>query len=77
MSNPESEEFIQNHINYIRRMALLNDDIIRLLLRQKVAEDPSIIEKFKENKMKKEFSLIEQMAKDIKTEPMKLARKVA
>ncbi len=76
----DEEEFIQSHINYIRRMALLNDDNIRMLLKLKIADDPSIIEKFKDNKMKKQYDDIRSIAKNISKDNLslnKLGRQVA
>lgn len=73
----DEEEFIESHIRYIRRMASLDDNQIRALLRIKIAENSSIVEKFKDIKMKKQLDEIKLMAKDIKTQPDKIARRVA
>ncbi|MDD3474358.1 MAG: hypothetical protein PHP08_00460 [Candidatus Dojkabacteria bacterium] len=69
-------EFIENHIKYIRRMSLLDDNAIRAILKIKLAEDSTLLEKYKDNKLKKQLDEIKYLAKDIKTEPSKIARRV-
>lgn len=70
-------EFIESHIRYIRKMNLLTDEQLRMIFKMKAIEDSSIIDKFKENRIKKQFNEIASLAKDIKTNPTKLGRKVA
>lgn len=71
------DEFIEQHIHYIRRMSVISDVQLRIILKHTAASDPSVIDKFKENKIKKQYNEIAQLAKDIKTNPVKLGRKVA
>ncbi len=70
-------KFIDSHIKYIRRMALLTDDQLKFLLQAKLFQDNTILDKFKDSESKKQFNELSLMAKDIKTESLKLARKVA
>lgn len=73
----EIDEFVDSHIKYLRRMNLLDDDQLRHIFKMKAIEDPSILEKFKENKMKKELDTIKELAKSMQTPATKLGRKVA
>jgi hypothetical protein len=72
--NTEIDEFIESHIKYIRRMASLQDVQLRALLKLKATEDPSILEKFKENKIKKQMDEVSQLAKAIKTPATQLEK---
>lgn len=76
MTNQDEKDFIESHIKYIRKMASLDDNSLRALLKIKLTEDSTLLEKFKENKMKKQLDDIKLMAKSIKTEGNKIARKV-
>ncbi len=77
MTDSDVDEFIESHIKYIRKMNLLTDDQLRYIFRSKIIEDPTIIEKFKEKKIKKQYDDIIKISKDIKTSPLKIGRKVA
>lgn len=76
MGNDDVNAFIDNHIKYIRQMSLLDDNALRALLKIKIAEDSTILEKFKDVQMKKQLDSLKLMAKDVGTNPVKIARRV-
>lgn len=75
-NDKDIDEFIENHIQYIRRMSNVPDAQLRIILKHTAMKDPSVVEKFKENRIKKQYNEITELAKNIKTEPKKLARRV-
>jgi hypothetical protein len=71
------EEMVEGQLKYIRRMALLTDDQIRSLIRQKIAERPEMINHYQDTSQRKLLDDIAKMSKDIKGDPTKFARRVS
>ncbi len=67
---------IDGHINYIRNMSLFTDDQLRQILK-KSADDPVMSEIFEDSTKKKALLDMHKMAKDIRGDPRKFARKVS
>ena len=87
MYNRDNEEYIgmgiggaglEGHIDHIREMGMLSDDQIRKWLRDSVYKDrdPVMIEVFESSEKKKSLLDAKRMAKDIKGDPRKFARKI-
>lgn len=70
------EEMVEGQLKYIRKMALLTDDQIRAVIRQKIAERPDMINHYQDTSQKKLLDDIKKMSRDIKGDPMKFARRV-
>lgn len=70
------EEMIDGQLKYIRRMALLTDDQIRTVIRQKIVERPEMINHYQDTSQKKLLDDIAKMSRDIKGDPTKFARRV-
>ncbi len=75
--DPKIQKLADNQINYIRRMALLTDDQIREVILQQLVEHPHLIEKHTQEEQTKLIHDIKKAAKDVKTSPLKLARRPA
>ena len=75
--SPKIQEMINNQINYIRRMSLLSDEQLRMVLTQHILEHPHTVDNYEKEEQKKMFSDIAKAAKDVKSNPIKMARKVA
>lgn len=75
--DPKIQQIIDNQIHYIRRMSILNDDQIRQVLYQQVIEHPHLVDNYNEEEQKKMFHDITKAAKDVKSSPIKISRKVA
>lgn len=69
-------EMVEGQLKYIRRMALLADDQIRSIIRQKIVERPDMISHYQDTSQKKLLDDIVKMSKDIKGDPTKFARRV-
>lgn len=67
---------IDGYIAKIRQMALLNDTQLRSNLRNAAAKDPTLQDIFEDAAQKKLLSQMKDIAKDIKSDPRKFARKV-
>lgn len=76
MLDQDIEESIQRYIKHIRYMAMLTDDQLTMVLREKALQDPGTFEALKEGAMKKALVDIKKAAKDIKGDPVKFARRV-
>lgn len=70
------EESIKRYIKHVRQMALLTDEQITLLLRQKAIEDPAMFESLKIGATKKMIAEVKKAAKDIRGDARKFARQV-
>lgn len=70
------EEMVEGQLKYIRKMALLTDDQIRAVIRQKIVERPDMISHYQDTSQKKLLDDIMKMSKDIKGDPKKFARRV-
>ncbi len=75
--DPRVQKFADSQVNYVRRMALLTDDQIRETVLQLLIEQPHLIEKHTEEEQTKMIHDIKKAAQDVKSSPLKLARKVA
>lgn len=80
MLDSDIEESIVRYIEHIRRMALLTDDQITMLLRQVATENPGAFDVLKDAAQKKSLhdamKDMKQAAKDIRGDARKFARKV-
>ena len=78
-NNPESYMGIgidiEGYINYIRNMSILTDDQLRHIFRESV-KDPAMYEIFDDAAKKKALLEMQNMAKEIKGDPRKFARRV-
>ncbi len=70
------EEMVEGQLKYIRKMALLTDDQIRAVIRQKIVERPDMISHYQDTSQKKLLDDIMKMSKDIKSDARVFARKV-
>lgn len=70
------EEMVEGQLKYIRKMALLTDDQIRAVIRQKILERPDMISHYQDTSEKKLLDDIVKMSKDIRGDPTKFARRV-
>lgn len=70
---------IEGHIDFVRQMALLGDNMIRKFLidQVNVNKDPVWIELFEDAAKKKAILNMQKLAKDMKVNPKEWARKVA
>ena len=74
--NPKIQSMIESQINYIRRMSMLSDEQLRAFLAQHLIEHPHLIEKYEQEEQTKMLHDITKAAKDVKSSPLKIARKV-
>lgn len=70
-NNPQSD-----YIDKIRQLALYSDDQLKSILRDAANRDPELRNVFIESSHKKLLSELTEMAKDIKSDPRKFARKI-
>jgi hypothetical protein len=70
------EEMVEGQLKYIRRMSLLTDDQIRIIIRQKIMQKPDMIDHYQDTSQKKLLDDIVKMSRDIKGDPRKFARRV-
>lgn len=73
---PKIQQMIDSQIKFIRRMATLSDEQIQTLLLQQLLEHPHLIENYEKEEQNKLLHDITKAAKDIKSNPIKLARRV-
>lgn len=87
MYNKDNEDYIgmgiggaglEGHISHIREMGMLSDDKIRKWLRDSVYKDkdPVLSEVFESAAKQKSLLDAKRMAKDIRGDPTKFARKI-
>lgn len=67
---------IENYINKIRQMAVYDDTQLRSLLRDTAIKDQTLRDIFENAAQKKLLSEIKEMAKNIRGDPRKFARRV-
>jgi hypothetical protein len=77
LEDQKIKESIERYIAHVRQMAALSDGDLRLLLTKAAQENPEMFEAFSQASAKKDTIEMKKMAKDIKTDPKKIARKVA
>lgn len=75
--DPKIQKLADNQVNYIRRMAILTDDQIKEVILQQLIEHPHLVEKHTEEEQTKMIHDIKKVSKDVKSSPLKLARRVA
>lgn len=75
--DPKIQEMVNSQVMYIRRMSILSDEQLKLLLTQQLLEHPHLVDNYVNEEQKKMFHDITKAAKDIKSNPIKLARQVA
>jgi len=75
--DPKIQTLIENQIKYIRRMSILTDEQLRAFLTQHLIEHPHLLDKYEQEEQTKMLHDMTKAAKDIKSNPLKLARKVA
>lgn len=74
--NPKIQQMVNSQIQYIRRMAMLPDEQLRLLLTQQILEHPHLVDNYENEEQKKMFSDLKKVAIDVKSNPLKFARKI-
>ena len=74
--DPKIQKLAETHVKYIRRMATLTDDEIKMVIFKQLIEHPHLVEKHSQEEEKKMFSEITASAKDIHSSPLKFARKI-
>jgi len=74
--NPKIQTIIENQIKYIRRMSLLTDEQLRIFLAQHLIEHPHLVEKYEQEEQTKMLHDITKAARNVKSSPLKFARKV-
>jgi len=72
----EVNEAIERYISHVRTMASMTDDQLRTVLKQAALDNPEMFETFKLSTKKKALLDIKKMAKEMKGEATKFARKV-
>ncbi len=75
--DPKIQKMVDSQVAYIRRMSLLSDEQLRLLLTHQLIEHPHLIDNYEQEEQKKMLHDITKAAKDVKSSPIKLARQVA
>ncbi len=75
--DPKIQKMIDSQVSYIRRMAMLPDEQLRMLLTQQVLEHPHLVDNYENEEQRKMLHDITKAAKDVKSNSLKLARKVA
>ena len=74
--DPKIQKLIDSQVNYIRRMSLLTDEQLRIFLAQHLTEHPHIVNKYEEEEQIKMLHDITKAARNVKSSPLKFARKV-
>ncbi len=74
--NPKVQKMVDSQVNYIRRMAMLTDEQLRLVLTKQLIEHPHLIDNYDQEEQKKMFSDMKKAAVDVKANPIKFARRV-
>lgn len=74
--DPKVQQMVDSQVNYIRRMAMLSDEQLRILLTQQILQHPHLVDNYEAEEQKKMVHDITKAAKDIKSNPIKFARKV-
>jgi len=74
--DPKIQKLIDSQINYVRRMSLLSDEQLRIFLAQHLIEHPHIVNKYEEEEQIKMLHDITKAARNVKSSPLKFARKV-
>ncbi len=75
--DPKIQTIIEHQIQYIRRMSIMTDDQLRMFFTQHLIEHPHLVEKYEQEEQTKMIHDITKAAKDVKSSPTKLARRVA
>ncbi len=75
--DPKVQTMIEHQIQYVRKMSILTDEQLRVFFTQYLLEHPHLIEKYEQEEQTKMLHDIKKAAKDVKSSPLKLARRVA
>lgn len=75
--DPKIQKLVESQVSYIRRMSLLTDDQLKTFFTQHLIEHPHLLDKYDQEEQLKMLHDIKKAAKDVKSSPLKLARKVA
>lgn len=75
--DPKIQEMVNSQVLYIRRMAMLPDETLRILLTQQLINHPHLIDNYENEEQKKMLHNITKAAKDVKSSSIKISRKVA
>ena len=70
------QQMVNSQVSYIRRMSLLSDEQLRILLTQQLIEHPHLIDNYEKEEQKKMLHDMTKAAKDIRSNPLKIARRV-
>ncbi len=76
MLDTKIQEMVNSQVMYIKRMAMLPDETLRILLTQQLLEHPHMVDNYIEEEQKKILHDITKAAKDVKSSPLKIARKI-
>jgi len=74
--NPKIQQMVNSQVNYIRRMSMLTDEQLKLVLTKQLVEHPHLIDNYSQEEQKKMFHDMKKAAVDVKASPVKFARKV-
>lgn len=74
--DPKVQNIVDSQVKYIRRMAMLPDEQLRMLLTQQILEHPHLVDNYENEEQKKILYNITKAAKDVKSNPLKIARRV-
>lgn len=75
--DPKIQKMVDSQVAYIRRMSMLPDETLKMLLTQQIVEHPHLIDNYENEEQKKMLHNITKAARNVKSNPLKLARKVA
>jgi hypothetical protein len=70
------KQMVDSQVKWIRRMAMLPDETIKILLTKQLIEQPHLIDNYDQEEQKKMFHDMKKAAVDVKANPIKFARKV-
>lgn len=74
--DPKIQEMVNSQVMYIRRMAMLSDETLRMLLTQQILEHPHLVDNYEIEEQRKMLHDIAKTAKDVKSNSSKIARRV-
>jgi len=75
--DPKIQEMVNSQVLYIRRMSMLPDEQLRMLLTQQLIEHPHIVDNYENEEQKKMFNDIIKVSQNIKSNSLSISRKVA
>jgi len=75
--DPKIQEMVNSQVLYIRRMSMLPDEQLRMLLTQQLIEYPHLVDNYENEEQKKMFNDIIKVSQNIKSNSLSISRKVA